>query len=343
MKELQAKALVLLMVGFFMAQNLPPLTWFRSFEAAARHLSFTAAADEIGLTQSAVSQQIKALETRLNVILFKRLPRALTLTDEGRRLLPQVEAALQVLRQATERYELAQAPQVLTVAASVSVIDWLIIPHLSDFIQQEKDRSVRFLSTIWPDDFATPRADVEIRFGSERQVGQGAVPLAGAALIAVASPSLLAWAMDDDGTVQSVGQPVGQDLTGEAAWAAGQNWSTLPRIETVGTSAGWREYYAPGAGQGAPAPVNQTDGQKPPALLADSYGLALRLAVAGQGCALVPKSLAQDALQKGDIVQCGRQELAVSEGYFLAHSDHDPAAGRFANWLQGLIAEPTGL
>ncbi len=338
MKELQAKALVLLMVGFFMAQNLPPLTWFRSFEAAARHLSFTAAADEIGLTQSAVSQQIKALETRLNVILFKRLPRALTLTDEGRRLLPQVEAALQVLRQATERYELAQAPQVLTVAASVSVIDWLIIPHLSDFMQQEKDRSVRFLSTIWPDDFATPRADVEIRFGSERQVGQGAVPLAGAALIAVASPTLLAGAMADDGAVQSVGQPEGVDLSREAE----RSWTTLPRIETVGTSGGWREYYAQAAdaGQGTPVPGNQRGDQQTPALLADSYGLALRLAVAGQGCALVPKSLAQDALQKGHIVQCGRQELAVSEGYFLAHSDHDPAAGRFASWLQGLIEAP---
>jgi LysR family glycine cleavage system transcriptional activator len=321
-----------------MAQNLPPLTWFRSFEAAARHLSFTAAADEIGLTQSAVSQQIKALETRLNVILFKRLPRALTLTDEGRRLLPQVEAALQVLRQATERYELAQAPQVLTVAASVSVIDWLIIPHLSDFMQQEKDRSVRFLSTIWPDDFATPRADVEIRFGSERQVGQGAVPLAGAALIAVASPTLLAGAMAGDGAVQSVGQPEGAGLSREAE----RSWTTLPRIETVGTSGGWREYCAQAAdaGQGTPVPGNQRGDQQTPALLADSYGLALRLAVAGQGCALVPKSLAQDALQKGHIVQCGRQELAVSEGYFLAHSDHDPVAGRFASWLQGLIEAP---
>ena len=321
-----------------MAQNLPPLTWFRSFEAAARHLSFTAAADEIGLTQSAVSQQIKALETRLNVILFKRLPRALTLTDEGRRLLPQVEAALQVLRQATERYELAQAPQVLTVAASVSVIDWLIIPHLSDFMQQEKGRSVRFLSTIWPDDFATPRADVEIRFGSERQVGQGAVPLAGAALIAVASPTLLAGAMAGDGAVQSVGQLEGADLSHEAECG----WTTLPRIETVGTSGGWREYYAQAAdaGQGMPTSLNQTGDPQTPALLADSYGLALRLAVAGQGCALVPKSLAQDALQKGNIVQCSRQELAVSEGYFLAHSDQDPAAGRFASWLQGLIEEP---
>lgn len=338
MKELQAKALVLLMVEFFMAQNLPPLTWFRSFEAAARHLSFTAAADEIGLTQSAVSQQIKALETRLNVILFKRLPRALTLTDEGRRLLPQVEAALQVLRQATERYELAQAPQVLTVAASVSVIDWLIIPHLSDFMQHEKDRSVRFLSTIWPDDFATPRADVEIRFGSERQVGQGAVPLSGGALIAVAAPALLTGAMAGDCFVPNGNLPGVRDKVREA----GRGWVELPRIETVGTSVGWREYQKQMAPQDAvePAPPWGPEDQKAPAMLADSYGLALRLAVAGHGCALVPKSLAQDALQKGSIVQCCSRELAAAEGYFLAHSDNDPVAGRFANWLQRLIETP---
>ena len=63
-----------------MAKSLPPLTWFRSFEAAARHLSFTAAAEEIGMTQSAVSQQVKSLEMRLRVPLFVRQPRGLALT-----------------------------------------------------------------------------------------------------------------------------------------------------------------------------------------------------------------------------------------------------------------------
>ena len=64
-----------------MAKSLPPLTWFRAFEAAARHLSFTAAANEIGMTQSAVSQQVKSLEMRLGVALFTRQARGLSLTD----------------------------------------------------------------------------------------------------------------------------------------------------------------------------------------------------------------------------------------------------------------------
>ena len=68
-----------------MAKSLPPLTWFRAFEAAARNLSFTAAADEIGMTQSAVSQHVKALESRLGVALFIRKARGLALTDDGDR------------------------------------------------------------------------------------------------------------------------------------------------------------------------------------------------------------------------------------------------------------------
>ena len=87
-----------------MAKSLPPLPWFRSFEAAARSLSFTAAAQEIGLTQSAVSQQVKALETRLGVPLFVRRPRGLSLTDEGRKLLPQVAQALAGLAAAADSY-----------------------------------------------------------------------------------------------------------------------------------------------------------------------------------------------------------------------------------------------
>lgn len=79
-----------------MSRSAPPVTWFRAFEAAARHLSFTAAADELGMTQSAVSQQVKAMETRFDTALFTRKPRGLALTDAGRKLVPQVAQALQL-------------------------------------------------------------------------------------------------------------------------------------------------------------------------------------------------------------------------------------------------------
>lgn len=195
-----------------MAKSLPPLTWFRAFEAAARHLSFTAAAQEIGLTQSAVSQHVKSLEMRLRVTLFVRRARGLSLTDEGRRLLPQVGAALETLAAAASSFDAAPTENLLTVATSVSVAQWVIAPQLPDFTARHPTARVRFLSAIWPDDFNTARADVEIRFGSEKQVGKNADLLKPNRLVALKSPQLVGD-LDD-----------------------------LPLIEAVGTSDGWRAW-----------------------------------------------------------------------------------------------------
>mgnify|MGYP001588973022 CR=1 FL=1 len=195
-----------------MAKPLPPLTWFRAFEAAARHLSFTAAANEIGMTQSAVSQQVKSLETRLRVALFTRHARGLSLTDGGRRLLPQVGAALEKLTVATEIFDAGPTESQLTVAASVSIAHWVISPNLRRFAALHPSVRVRFISAIWPDDFNTARADVEIRFGSEKQVGSNAELLKPNRLVALKSPLL-----------------------------AG-NLSDLPLIEAVGTSGGWKAW-----------------------------------------------------------------------------------------------------
>lgn len=195
-----------------MRRSIPPLTWFRSFEASARNLSFTAAADEIGLTQSAVSQQVKSLELRLGVPLFLRKPRSLALTDEGRKLLPQVVAALGTLASATETFDRGIDTNVLTVATSVSVAQWCISPRLDDFVQNNPDIRVRLLSAVWPDDFQTRQADVEIRFGTATQAGNDATSLGPNRLVAVKSPRLKG------------------DLT------------DLPLIETVGTSTGWNAW-----------------------------------------------------------------------------------------------------
>jgi len=195
-----------------MSRRIPPLTWFRSFEAAARTLSFTSAAEEIGLTQSAVSQQVKSLEQRLGVPLFIRKPRSLALTDEGRKLLPQVAIAIGTLASATASFDKQVDQNVLTVASSVSVAQWCISPRLNDFIQRNPGIRLRLLSAVWPDDFQTRQADVEIRFGTSAQAGHNAISLQPNRLIAVKSPRLKG------------------------------SLSELPLIETVGTSTGWNAW-----------------------------------------------------------------------------------------------------
>ena len=195
-----------------MAKALPPLAWFRAFESAARNLSFTAAAQEIGMTQSAVSQHVKSLESRLGVALFIRRARALTLTDDGRKLMPQVTSALETLKAAARTFDTGPTQNLLTVASSVSVAQWMIAPRLAELTARNPDVRLRFLSTIWPDDFQTVRADVEVPFGSARQFGRGATLLKGNGLVALKAPHL-------EGPLHS-----------------------LPLIEAVGTSAGWASW-----------------------------------------------------------------------------------------------------
>ncbi|MCK7613141.1 LysR family transcriptional regulator [Roseibium sediminicola] len=192
-----------------MTQKLPPLNWFRAFEAAARHLSFTAAAEEIGMTQSAVSQQIKSLEVRLGVPLFERKPRGLALTDHGRRLLPQVDSALDTLAAATGAFFPDQPSKLLTVSVSISVLQWVISPALPAFRKAHPDIALRFISAIWPDEFSRTIADVEIRFGSKKQAGPKAVLLGSNKLIAL---------KPKDGPTRA---------------------EDLPLIEAVGISGGW--------------------------------------------------------------------------------------------------------
>src|SRR4029077_823684 len=115
--------------GFWMSHRLPPLNGLRSFEAAARHLSFTRAADELGVTPGAVSQQVKSLEGVLGMQLFRRLPRSLILTDEGEAYLPAITSAFGLISKATEssapalrgrKLRLGIAPQLMKTAAAMA-------------------------------------------------------------------------------------------------------------------------------------------------------------------------------------------------------------------------------
>ena len=195
-----------------MATALPPLNWFRAFEAAARHLSFTEAADEIGMTQSAVSQQIKALETKLGVPLFERKARGLALTDDGRRLLPQVDAALDTLTAATRSFIPDKPKKLLTVSVSVSVLQWVIGPTLPAFRAAHPEIALRFIGAIWPDEFSRSLADLIISFGSRKQAGPNAALLGSAKLIALAPSQMFT------------------------------PWDTNPVIDTVGISGGWSKW-----------------------------------------------------------------------------------------------------
>ena len=176
------------------------------------------------MTQSAVSQHVKSLETSLGVALFIRRARGLSLTDDGRKLLPQVSSALETLTVAARNFDTVPSKNVLTVAASVSVAQWLISPRLKEFTNKNPEINIRFLSTIWPDDFHTVRADVEIPFGSQKQFGRNATRLEPSGLVTLKSPKF-SGTIESSTLIESVGTSDGWKL-----WAESFGGNPLPKI-----------------------------------------------------------------------------------------------------------------
>jgi LysR family transcriptional regulator, glycine cleavage system transcriptional activator len=173
-----------------MSRRLPPLNALRAFEAAARHLSFTRAAQELHVTQTAVSHQIKALEERLGVRLFRRLPRGLLLTEEAQRLLPPVRDAFDQIAAATERLVAVGSGGRLTVSVLPSFAAKWLVPRLGRFRAAHPDLDLRISAASELVDFARDDVDVGIRMGRGVYPGLRVERLFGEALVPVCSPLL---------------------------------------------------------------------------------------------------------------------------------------------------------
>ena len=155
-------------------RQLPPLNALRAFEAVARSLSFTKAAAELGMTQAAVSYQIKLLEERLGAPLFLRHPRAVALTEAGQWLAPRTTEAFDILRDAYERFA-EREQQTLTVNTMHTFAAQWLSPRLGRFQLRHPKIAVRMETTTRLVDFAREEVDVVIRSGerpSEEEVAR---------------------------------------------------------------------------------------------------------------------------------------------------------------------------
>lgn len=181
------------MHGAIMAdrRDLPPLDLLLGFEAAARHLSFTKAAAELFLTQSAVSRQVQALEQALGVSLFQRRHRALLLTDEGQLLSRATSSMLEQLREVTRKVRGAGAPTPLSVTTIVSFASLWLIPRLPKFRALHPATDVRISADNHLVNLTRERIDVAIRYCAPDAVPVGAVKLFGEEVMPVCSPALL--------------------------------------------------------------------------------------------------------------------------------------------------------
>lgn len=175
-----------------MPNRLPPLTALRAFDAAARHMSFAKAAEELHVTPAALSFQIKSLETHLGAPLFRRLNRAVELTEAGRALAPGAQDGFQTLAAAWRAAARLQDNVTLTVTAGPAFTAKWLAPRLYEFAQLHPEVELRFSASLKMMDFARDAIDVAIRFGYGPDPGLYALPLAGEWMCPVMTPALAA-------------------------------------------------------------------------------------------------------------------------------------------------------
>jgi LysR family glycine cleavage system transcriptional activator len=289
-------------------KRLPPLNWLRAFESSARHLSFTHAANELNLTQAAVSQQVKGLESQLGTALFRRLPRGIEMTDAGQAYLPVVHEAIERLAVATDEIFGRINLRVLTVRVSlVFYTQWLAV-RLPAFRELHPDISLRITSNIWGGDSCVTDvdADLEIRHGHGKWSGLRAERLTRDTLIPVCAPDL-----------PSARRPLAKpkDLAGHEL------------LHVLGYEEGWG-YWLRKAGA---AKVDSSSGMHFDTLIS-----ALKAAELGQGVALARSSLVEQMLESGQLIAPLKPHLPTEEAFWLVYSPHsivNPNAKAFVDWL----------
>ena len=174
----------------FVLRRLPPLNALKSFEAAARHESFTRAAEELCVTQGAVSHQVKALEAELGIRLFNRERQRLVITQAGREYLVVVRHALDWIAVGTERVVQRQSTGTLTVSTSPDFATKWLVHRLDRFAEVHPDIDLRIFAAMHHVDFAREDVDIAVRHGDGNWAGLDVARLCPEQLFAVCSPKL---------------------------------------------------------------------------------------------------------------------------------------------------------
>jgi len=291
-------------------RRLPPLNALRAFEAAARHLNFSRAADELSVTPGAVSQQIQNLEDYVGVALFKRTPKGLLLTDPAQIALPALREAFDRLAEAASMLTAAVDGRRLTVSVAPSFAAKWLVPRLGKFESLHPMVDVWISAGMELVDFNSGEIDIAIRYGSGRYPGLEVQRLMQETVMAVVSPELLE------------NQPLNEleDLKGQILLHDGS-----PDADE--SCPDWTMWLAARG-------VRGVDGSRGPRF--NQSSLVIEAAVGGRGVALAKRALAQADLDSGRLVAPFQIATAVDFAYYLVFPKAKgrlPQVKAFVNWL----------
>ena len=273
-------------------KSLPPLNYIRSFEASARHLGFTRAAEELGMTQAAVSGHVRALEQYIGRPLFHRAPRSLTLTEVAAAYLPTLRQALAQIDLATGQILTGTHRQEVTLACPASLAANWLPRRLQRFCQDHPEVDVTVHATIWSettDQIAHLR--ITPRHRSQPCLGQS---LGEQSLVMVCPPDF---------------------LTGPDAMSDPADIARKGLIHVLGRHEHWQAF----ARHHGLSDLPLAEGLK-----TDSSNVALEMAIAGLGCAITLASLAEVHLQRGQLVAPFPARIASGWGYDLHAGELSP-------------------
>lgn len=289
-----------------MQRRLPPLNTLRAFEAAARLLSFTKAADELYVTQAAVSHQIKTLEEALGVKLFKRMNRALLLTEEGQTLIPSVRDALETLQRGVSKLAQVEATGALNVSTLPSFSAGWLVPRLNRFRQKHPDIYIRLVASDRIVDFTRDEVDIAVRFGAGGYANLISERIIDEEIFPICSPKLL------DDPERPLRAP--RDL---------KNHTLLHDDMPIG----WRHWLAAAGVEG----VDPNEGP-----YFDMSSVVVQAAIDGMGVALGRSTLAASALASGLLVRPFELKISIDPAYYIVcpPENYDrPKVKAFREWL----------
>ena len=302
------------------ARRLPTLDLLKGFDAAARHLSFTRAGEELFLTQSALSRQMQTLEEQLGAPLFERRHRALRLTEAGQVLQLAAKTMLDELTHAVAKIRREQSVAPLTISTGIPFASLWLLPRLPRFRERHPEVDVFISADNRMLDLDRERIDLAVRYCPESLAPRDARRLFGERLQPVCSPAL---ASDP---ARPLKQP--EDLARHVLLNLDADRGRYPWLN-------WTQWFA---AIGVPEP-------RPAGMVRfNQYDLLVQAAIDGQGVALGRSPLVDHLVAQGKLVAPFRRKHATSRAYFIvraAQAARRPEAQAFVDWLHSEAHEET--
>lgn len=295
-----------------MKRSLLPLNALRAFDAAARHMSFKRAADDLSVTPAAISQQIRSLEETLGVELFKRTSRTLILTEAAQLALASLKEGFEKMEEAVDAMTATKDTNTLRISVAPSFATKWLVPRLASYYQRRPNAVVKVSASMAVADFQAQEVDLAVRYGLGNYPGMHSEELLRDMVYPVCSPDLL-------GGKKSLSSP--EEIT-ELTLIHDDNGGNLS------DTYGWNSWLRA-------AGIKPKEGM--PALHFNAHVLAIEAAIAGRGVALARHTIAEADIKAGRLVRPFGEAIPIDFAHYIVCPPEKLQLEQvqdFINWLK---------